>query len=211
MNETDNELTNVEKMRGLPWGVLFSITNSIFVQYTFYGSVFVLFLSELGLNKSQMGGLLSLLPFFGLIALFVAPAVARFGYKRTFIYAFSARTTISALLLLTPWVLANLGSQYVIPFIVVIVAGFAISRSIGMTAFYPWVQEYVPDALRGKYSAIKSSAARLSAFLAVTAAGYLIGASSGLQPFMTLIAIGLAFGIVSIWSNTRLPGGAPLS
>jgi MFS family permease len=211
MSETDGELTNVEKMRGLPWGVLFSVTNSVFVQYTFFGSVFVLFLSELGLNKSQMGGLLSLLPFFGLIALFVAPTVARFGYKRTFILAFGARKAISALLLLTPWVLVNFGSRYVIPFIVVIVAGFAICRSIAMTAFYPWVQEYVPDALRGKYTAIKNSAASLSAFIAVTVAGYVIGASSGLQPFMTLIAIGLVFGVVSVWSNSRIPGGAPMS
>ena len=206
----DGELTNVEKMRGLPWGVVFSITNSVYVQYTFFGSVFVLFLSELGLNKSQMGGLLSLLPFFGLIALFVAPMVARFGYKRTFMLSFGARTAISAFLLFTPWVLSNFGSRVVVSFIVVIVAGFAIFRSIGLTAFYPWAQEYVPDPVRGKYSAIKNSFSSLSAFLAVTVAGYLIGSSSGLGPFMTLIAISLVFGIVSVWSNSRVPGGAPV-
>ncbi|MCC6458768.1 MAG: hypothetical protein IT328_27730, partial [Caldilineaceae bacterium] len=67
--------TNVEKLRGLPWSIASNAANTVFVQYTFFGSIFVLFLSALGLSKSQMGFLLSLLPFFGLIALFVAPAV----------------------------------------------------------------------------------------------------------------------------------------
>jgi hypothetical protein len=53
------EPTTVEKMRGLPWGIAADITNTIFVQFTFFGSVFILFLSELGLSKTQMGFLLS--------------------------------------------------------------------------------------------------------------------------------------------------------
>ena len=205
----DGELTNVEKMRSLPWGVVFSITNSIYVEYTFFGSVFVLFLNELGLDKSQMGGLLSLLPFFGLIALFVAPSIARFGFKRTLLVSFSARTTVSAFLLLTPWVLAQLGSRAVLVYIVVIVAGFAIARAIGLTAFYPWAQEYVPDAVRGKFSAIKNSMSALSALFAVTVAGYVIGSSPGLRPFMTLFAVSLVVAIVSIWAQSFIPGGAP--
>jgi hypothetical protein len=80
-----SEPTTVEKLRGLRWSIASNAANTVFVQFTFFGSIFVLFLNALGLSKTQMGFVLSLVPFFGLIALFVAPATARWGYKRTYL------------------------------------------------------------------------------------------------------------------------------
>lgn len=146
--------TTAEKFRGLPWDLAFSAANSVFVQFTFFGSVFVLFLSELGLNKTQIGTLLSLLPFAGLLALFVAPTVARFGFKRTALWSWSARTAVTIPILLTPLVSTQFGSQGVLLYMTVILAGFAVFRMVGMTARLPWVQEFVPDSVRGKFSAL---------------------------------------------------------
>ena len=112
-----DELTNIEKMRGLRWGVAETAANTVFVQLVFFGSVFVLFLNELGLNKSQIGLLLSFFPFFGVIAIFIAPWVARFGYKRTFITFWTLRKFITMLLLLVPWVLDEFGSQATLFFV----------------------------------------------------------------------------------------------
>ncbi|MCB0092471.1 MAG: hypothetical protein KDE54_31500, partial [Caldilineaceae bacterium] len=53
------EPTTAEKMRGLPWSIFTNLTNTFFVQFTFFGSVFVLFLNQLGLDKGQIGFLLS--------------------------------------------------------------------------------------------------------------------------------------------------------
>ena len=75
-------LTNTEKIRRLPWNTTLGATNNIFAQLTFFGPAFVLFLSQLKLSNTQIGFLLSLIPFTGLIALVVAPAAARLGYKR---------------------------------------------------------------------------------------------------------------------------------
>lgn len=78
-----NQPTTIEKLCGLPWSIAANVANTIFSQFTFFGSVFPLFLSELGFSKSQMGFLLSLMPFGGLLAPSIAPAMARFGYKNT--------------------------------------------------------------------------------------------------------------------------------
>ena len=201
--------TNVEKLRGLPWGVAWSVSNSVFAQYTFFGSVFILFLNELGLDKVQIGSLLSLLPFLNIIAIFTASTIARLGYKRVFLVSFAARTVMAALLLLTPLILAQFGAGAVMAFVVAVVAIFGIFRSTGLTAFYPWLQEQVPDYLRGKYSAIKNTLASLASFLAVMVAGYVLGADPALSRFMILIAVGVLFGALSIWAATRMPGGAP--
>jgi MFS family permease len=206
---TSQEPTNVEKLRGLPWGVAWSMANSVFAQYTFFGSIFVLFLNQIGLEKSQIGGLLSLLPFLGIVAVFVASPLARIGHKRVFLAAMASRTAIAALLLLTPQLL-GLGQGVVLAFIVVTVAAFGLFRAIGFTAFYPWLQEQVPDAMRGKYTAVKNALANLATFLAVVAAGYVLGPAPELGRFLFIITAGVVFGAVSVWVATRIPGGAPV-
>ena len=202
--------TNVEKLRGLPWGVAWSVTNAVFAQYTFFGSIFVLFLNALDLDKAQIGSLLALLPFLGLIAVFIAPAAARFGYKRTFIISFAARTTMGIFLFLTPLLLVQLGPEAVLAFIIITVGAFGLFRAAGFTAYYPWQQEQVPDTLRGKYTALKNTLANLTSLLAVMVAGYVLGPDPDLSRFMILIAIGVAFGFASLWTATKIPGGAPL-
>lgn len=205
----NREPTNAEKLGRLPWSIAFNAANSVFVQLTFFGSAFVLFLSELGLSKTQIGTLLSLLPFFGLIALFIAPTVARFGYKRAFLTFWGARTLVTAFLLLTPWILSSFGSQAVLVYVVGIVTAFALCRAIALTALYPWSQEYVPNTVRGKYSAKNNIVSSLTAFLAVAGAGYVLGPSPDLGRFMVLFAAGLFFGLISIWVASFIPGGAP--
>lgn len=203
--------TTAEKLRALPWDIGFSATNSIFAQFTFFGSVFILFLSELGLSKTAIGSLLSLLPFTGLIALFVAPTLARYGYKRSFLLFWGIRTVATAFLLLTPWILSHLGLDVTLIYVAAIVAVFAISRSVGMTARLPWVQELVPDTVRGKFSALSNMFAQSTGFVSVIVAGFIVGRSTGLGGFMVLFAVGVGFGLVSVWSASFVPGGAPAS
>lgn len=202
--------TNVQKLRALPWGIVHSASNSVFCQFTYFGSAFILFLSQVGFSKTQMGSLLSLFPFSAVIALFIAPLVARFGYKRTFVTFWGTRKVATAFLLLTPWILSRFGSQSLLVYIVGIVAIFAISRAVAMTAMYPWEQEFVPNTVRGKYSATRSMASKITSFAAVMGAGLLIGESPDLTTFITLFAIGVFFGGVSVWGASRIAGGAPL-
>jgi MFS family permease len=204
------EPTKVEKLRSLPWDVGFSTANSIFSQFTYFGSAYVLFLSELGLSKSQMGSLLSLLPFANLIALFIAPTVARIGYKRSFLFSWSARSGITLFLLLTPTISSQFGTDGLLVYVTVIVAIFAIWRSVGMTARLPWVQEIVPNSVRGKFSAVSNMFSQTAAFVAVIVAGYIVERSVGLSGFMLLFAVGVLFGFLSVWSVSHVPGGAPI-
>lgn len=204
-----SEPTTVEKLRGLRWSISSNAANTIFVQYTFFGSIFVLFLSQLGLSRSQMGFLLSLLPFFGLIAVFVAPWTERFGLKRTYLVFFGARAFFAAGLLLTPWVFSTFGSQITLIFVAATTAIFSGVRAIGVTASFPWVQEYVPNNVRGKYTATNNIFTTITGFLAVTAGGWVLEHTTGLDGFMFLLATGVIFGWISVALAGLIPGGAP--
>lgn len=203
------EPTTAEKISKLPWSIGANSANTVFAQFTFFGSVFVLFLSALGLNKSQIGGLLSLVPYTGLVALFIAPWVARFGYKKTYLTFFGARKIVTVFLLFTPWV-ASFGAQTLFIYVSVIVFAFALCRSIAETGVYPWMQEYVPNSVRGKYSATNNVFASLIGFFSVGVASFVIGRASGLNGYMLLIGIGVLAGLISVWAATHIPGGDPV-
>jgi Na+/melibiose symporter-like transporter len=204
-------LTTVEKLRGLPWSISANVANTIFCQFTFFGSVFPLFLSELGFSKSQMGFLFSLMPFCGLVSLFVAPAAARFGYKNFYMTFWGIRKIFTALLLLTPWVLAAYGLQAALILITAITAVFALCRALAETARVPWVQEFVPGAVQGKYTATSNIFTSLAGFLSVAVAGYVLGQAHTLTSYLWLMAAGVFFGFICVWLTSFIPGGAPVA
>lgn len=204
------EPTTVEKLRGLPWSIFSNAANTVFAQFTFFGSVFVLFLSYLGMDKTEVGFLLSLIPFSGLVALFIAPAVARFGYKRTYLLFFGLRKVITVGLLLTPWVAARFGQGGLLTYVMLVTAGFALARSVAEVGVYPWLQEYIPNSVRGKYSATNSIYTTLVGLAAVAVAGYVLDRTVGLSGYMLLISVGVIFGFVSVWAAAKIPGGAPV-
>ena len=103
-----------EKIRAIPWRLGYDLANTFFVQLTFFGSVFILFLNDLGLNKSQLGLLLSILLFLSLLSLFITPPVARLGYRRPFLSFIAVRNLFKAGLLLVPWMTCRFGTSTLI-------------------------------------------------------------------------------------------------
>src|SRR5438876_12164861 len=183
--------------------------NSVFAQWTLLGWVFVLFLSELGLSKTQIGLLLSIFPLSGVLAPFIGPSAARFGYKRTFLVFFGLRKIVAGLLLFIPLVVSRFDPRITLIFVFGVVTTFAVCRAIGETALYPWIQEYVPNSVRGKYSAADNISSTLAAFLAAATAGYIVGRSTDLDRFSVLFAAGVVAGLISVWAASHIPGGGP--
>lgn len=202
-------LTDDKKIRRLPWAFAHIATNSIFCQLTVFGPVFILFLTELGLDKAQIGLLLAFFPLAGIIAPLVAPLAARIGYKRVFVALWGARKFVVAGLLLTPAVAAQYGASGTLRFVAVDMAAFALCRAIAETGMYPWMREFVPDRVRGRFAAMDNILGTLFGFLAVSVASYVIGRSVGLTGYMSLIAVGVIFGLLAVAAAAFIPGGAP--
>lgn len=203
------QLTDQEKIRRLPWFYGHSAANSMFSMLTFFGPVFILFLDELGLPKTHIGFLLSLLPFTGLVALFIAPTVARLGVKRVFIACWGLRKAVTALLLLTPWVLSRYGADGAFALVTVVMVAFAALRAVAETAWFPWGQEIVPAAMRGRFNGINNCVTMLAGSLALGASSWVLDNVEGLQRFTLLIGVGVLFGVACVVLAVPIPGGAP--
>ena len=202
-------VSDAEKIRLLPWILSRAALNSSFFQLTFGASIFVLFLSELGLSKTNIGFLRSLLPFAGILAPFIAPAIRRFGYKRTFMIFYGSRKWILAALALAPVLAVRVSPAALLVFLVCIIGVFALFRSIAETAEYPWMREYIPDSVRGKFTAAFEMAGTSAGILAAAFASLVIGSSESLDRYALLILIGCCLGLIGVILTTVIPGGRP--
>lgn len=154
-----------EKRHGLRWAVVSELFGSAYGVLAL-GSIFVLFLDELGLRKEQIGLLNGLIFLPGPIALFIAPYLARFGSKRALIFFYGARKFVAASLILAPGVFAAWGQAVTFAYVFAVMALYGLCRVIAETAFYPWIQEFVPNQVRGQFMAVCNIAGTLASMLA---------------------------------------------
>jgi predicted MFS family arabinose efflux permease len=118
------------------------------------------------------------------------------------------RTFFTAWLLLTPFVLTRFGPRFLLIYLSAVTIAFAISRAIAMTGLLPWQQEYIPNDMRGKYSAYSSIFVSLAGLVAVGVAGLVLARIPGLYRYVILFGLGILFAIVSIYLASFIPGGA---
>jgi MFS family permease len=196
-------------VRALPWQWASTGLNTVFALWTFAGSVFLLFLSELGLPKAQIGVVLSLFPFCGLLALGFAPQAARLGRKRVFLACYGTRKLAMAGLLLLPLVTNHLGRGPGLAWLLAVIVVFAVLRALAETAAYPWSQETIPNRVRGRYGAISTVVSTVTACLALVIAGRVINGGTGVGRFMLLVGAGCVLGVVSVILMAPVPGGRP--
>jgi HEAT repeat protein/MFS-type transporter involved in bile tolerance (Atg22 family) len=206
--KNNTHVTDLEKIRRLPWLTAGDSLNTGFFLLTFSGSIFILFLNELELDAAQIGVMLALVPLAGLVAPFMGPWVERYGYKRTFITFWGIRNFVFALMLLTPLILARFGEQWVFWWVAAIIVVFALCRAIAETGSYPWRKEAIPDAIRGKFIGLNSMSTTVAGILVTVVASYVIDAGQGLSRFMILMTVGIVLGLISVWAYAYVPGGS---
>lgn len=201
--------TEKEKIQAIPWSLASGVCSGIFSIWTFGGSLFVLFLAALELPKDQIGLLLSLFPFSGLIGLFLAPAVARIGRKRTFLFCHGIRHLVMVSLLLLPWMVTRYGHTVAMFILAGVIIVFALLRALAETALYPWMQEYIPNSVRGRVAAWTGLLGLGTAGIALVVAGRVMSMGTGLERYLFLIGAGSVIGVCGTVLMIKVPGGAP--
>jgi MFS family permease len=195
--------------RYLGWFLAHHGLNAVFFMLTFGSSVFVLFLSDLGLDKARIGFLLSLFPFCGLVAPFISGAVTRFGLKRTYVTFYGVRKFVMLLMLAAPWVLGRWGMGTLFAYTVIVLFIFAMLRATAETAYYPWSREFIPDAVRGRVGGMNNVVISLASALVMLAASWVLSRGTGYGRYQVLIGVACAAGVVSVLCSTAIPAEHP--
>ncbi len=202
-------LTDRHKIRKLPFYIAAVTMNSVFTTLTVFGSVFPLFLADLGLDKARIGVALALIPYATLISPFMAPFVSKWGFRRTFLTVWTIRKFIITAMLLAPFVLVSAGQDAAFAWVTLCIIGFALCRATGDTGLLPWTQELVPNDIRGKFMAFENVIITLVQIAVVALAGFLIDHLAGSARYTTPMGIGVVGGLIGVLLFSLLPGGKP--
>ena len=196
-------------LRALPWQWASTGLNTVFGTWVLGASVFLLFLSELGLPKAQIGVVLSVFPFCGLLALWFAPLASRIGRKRVFLACYGTRKAVIAGLLLLPLIVSRRGAGAGLAWLLTTIAVFAVLRAFAETAYYPWSQEVIPNRVRGMSGAVTTLVSTAAGCVALLIAGRVITGGTGTGRFLLLIGAGCVVGLLSVALMAPVPGGKP--
>ncbi|HPP07935.1 MAG TPA: MFS transporter [bacterium] len=206
----NKQIVEISKIRGMYWAITSEVFNTIFCYLTVFGSVFLLFLNELKIPAQRIGLLLSFFPFFGIIAPFLSSYVEYTGSKKVFLSCWATRKITIACLLFLPWIINRYGYHAGTLYLTGIIMVFAFLRAIAETAYYAWLKEFVPDHLRGKYTALGSIFPSIAGLMAIFFASYVIGKGYGVQRYMLTIGTGCIAGFISVFLMSFVPGGNPV-
>ena len=205
------EPTSAQKIHALPWALTAQTSGSVYVNLTMAGPVFLLFLNHLGFGKTQIGIVLSIIPFLGVLSLFLSPIESRFGYKRSYLATAGLGVLVMSSFIATPWVLSHYGTGAALVFIITVITAFAFLRSAAICGLTPWMQEFIPDNVRGKFSAISNVTGVLATSATLVLAGVYLGAKASLPQFVTLFVIAFVVGLVGVLLYSFVPGGRAVS
>jgi MFS family permease len=186
--------------------------NSAFAICTFGGGLFPLYLKELGLSPERIGLVIGSIPFMQVLALLSMPLIERLGYRRSYLMFYGSRKLTILALILAPWVLQTFGNRGLYVFVVACVLLFGMQRSLGETAFYPWIKDVVPDAIRGRAQGTAQQFGTLAAALGLVLAGALVEHHDALGldrfgGFQVGYFMFAGIGLVGIAASTRMAGG----
>ncbi|MCX6935220.1 MAG: MFS transporter [Verrucomicrobia bacterium] len=210
MNKASEEpMTEKAKIRRLPWALATDAAYSYDASFTVQSPVFMLFLDALKFPMASIGMLVSLIPFCGLLSPLVGLHVERLGVKRIFVTFWSLRYLILSGLLVIPWIQNRFGGGIALQFLMVILIGFAICRTIAETALTPWMQEYIPERVRGRYFGISGVISTVFNVASVWTAGYLLNRSSSMSGYLVVFGIGVIVGVASALFSIMVPCGKP--
>ena len=203
------ELTNIEKTRRLKFALMGDACNSVYINLATAGSVLLLFMEKLSLDKAQMGVLLAVLGFGPIIAPLTSQLGARFGFKRLALSFTILRVILLAGMIAAPWVAQRYGLPAAFAYVAGVLVAFSLSRSTADSMGGPWSTEFIPPAIRGKYTAKQMVVAMLCGAGAIMAIGHFLGTDAPLARFQLFFAAAVVFGLAPALFYSRVPGGAP--
>ena len=198
----------------LRWFYLHAATNTLFWTCTLGGSLFALYMRNLGLEPGRIGILMSLFPFMQVLSLGTGALVERIGHRKAFLWFYGSRKLTVMALATTPWLLGWLGTGWTFAFVVACLILFGVQRSVGETGYYPWLKEFIPDEIRGRTQGTAMIFGALSAGAGTLLAGWLVANRNRLElgrlgAFQCSYFLFALLGLVGVLGARRLPGGRP--
>lgn len=190
----------------------FSITNVTFMQCTLGGTLFGLYMAELGLNPARIGMLVALFPFMQILSLGGGLLAERMGFRRAFLLFFGSRKIAVMALAAAPWVVSWGSELASFLYVATFVSLFGILRSLGETALFPWQKEFIPDLFRGRVLGTASMSAAAASIIGMVIVAFIVESGQRTDwghflPYQMAFLFFPLLALSGVIGTRHLPGG----
>lgn len=179
----------------IAWGVFGSAWMNLIT-----GASFVTFARALGAS-TFMFGLLSSLPFLGVLAQLPASYVVEHGRRRRglFLRFASGQRLLWLVVAALPWAIpSDYPAARVGVFLALVVISSAFGN-VGTPAWMSWFADIVPENIRGRYLGNRAALATVTAVIASAAVGWILDRNSSFTVFTVIFATAAVLGVIDIW------------
>ena len=173
------------------------------------GTPTLLLAEKLGATAFQVGLLSSFVFLFLPLQVISTAFLARLGFRRQMVLAWSVRATF----VLVPLALSMLAPEeprrWMADLLIVSVMAFCIVRAFGIAAHIPWMAAILPDAARGRFFATDHGIVSAVGVVTLLLCATLFEQLSSWNAFSIIYMICIAGSACAVFSLTRLPDAAP--
>lgn len=171
------------------------------------GPSMILFARSIEMPPAGVGFLNAFAPLSQVLVMFMLPLVERFGPKRLMITTWMLRNIITCMVFAMPWALTFQSQWPSWALLSAAILCFCVTRAFGAGGWFPWLHEIIPAHQRHAYFSAEMSVAQVINVIVFAAQGQYLQGHPELDQYLTIYAVGIFFGILSILMLIRVPQG----
>ena len=184
----------------------FTAINVISWQCT-VGPAMILLARKIDMPPAWVGWLIAFMPLSMLLVVGTVPLVLRLGPKRLMMAAWMTRNILTCGVFVMPLLIAKWGNESAWYLLLLTTLGFCLARAMGAGGWFPWLHEVVPSHQRGPFFSAEASLAQIISVIIIVSQALILIGDPGIERYLSIYAIGVLTGLVSVVWMYRVPGG----
>ncbi|HEY5743879.1 MAG TPA: MFS transporter, partial [Terrimicrobiaceae bacterium] len=173
------------------------------------GGPIIVFAKSLGASSTVLGLVAALTPLLTLFQLPAARSLNRYGYRRVVLMGWNARIVLIVVISALP-LLGFLDSPSKITALLILLVFVHILRNISAVAWAPWVTQWIPEPLRGRFLSIDQFFMYGGSLAALFISGVLISEDASPWDFSLVFLLSAAAATIGLPFIMRMPDLRPV-
>ncbi len=185
-------------------GLAFAAFNVIPITLSL-GTPMLLYFKQLGATATTLGLLAALPPLLSLLQLPASAHVERWGYRRFVLGGWCVRTVFLFGMAAVPLLPTALPASARILLMLALLFCFNASRGISMCGWLPWLSQWIPEDVRGRYLAREQMLNTLTGLAVFLLAMWWMDSDAGTAAYAGLFLVAAVGGSLSLLFLKRIP------
>lgn len=196
--------TTEQLPKGARNGFGFAVFNTVSFGLTL-GAPMMLYFKHLGASATVLGIVAALSPLLLVLQIPAADYVERFGYRAFVLRGWALRTVFILGMAAVPVLPATVTAATRMVLMLFLLFLFNVSRGISVCGWLPWLTQWIPESVRGRYLSREQLCSTLS-MLGVTAlSAWWLGPGAGAGTYGALFLMAFAGGLLSLVFLRQIP------